>query len=149
MRRLRPVGALVAATGLVAAAGASAQPQDTRLLRVSKSGEGVVATANGRISCGTRCSARLARGARVALTATPAQFFEFERWTGYCIGSAPRCVVLLDQATSIRAVFVRKTARLAVAVSGPGNVVSEPPGISCGSMASDCSGDLPQGVPSR
>jgi hypothetical protein len=146
-RRLRPVGALVASAALVAAAGASAQPQDTRLLRVSKVGEGVIATANGRISCGTRCSARFARGARITLTATPGRFFAFERWTGRCVGTAPKCIVFLDQATSIRAVFARKQARVAVAVSGPGKVLSAPSEISCGSSASDCAGVFPQGVP--
>jgi hypothetical protein len=55
--------------------------------------------------------------------------------------------VLLDQATSTRAVFVRKESRVALAVSGPGNVVSVASGFSCGSDASTCSKVLPQGVP--
>jgi hypothetical protein len=146
LRRLRPVGALLAAAALVAAAGASARSQDTRVLRVSKVGEGVVAGANGRLRCGTHCSAPFAPGARITLTATPARFFAFQRWTGGCIGTAPKCVVFLDRAASIRAVFARKTARVALAVSGPGNVVSEASGPSCGSLASDCTKVLPQGV---
>jgi Divergent InlB B-repeat domain len=145
-RRLRPVGALAAAAALVGAAGASAQPQATKVLRVSKVGDGVVATANGRIRCGTRCSARFARGARITLTATAGRFFSFQRWTGGCVGSAPKCVVFLDRATSIRAVFARKNASVDVAVSGPGNIVAEGQ-LSCGSSGSDCSGVFPQGAP--
>jgi hypothetical protein len=146
-RRLRPVGALVAAAALVAVAGASAQSQDTRVLRVSKEGEGVVRTAKGRINCGTRCSARFTRRARVTLTAAPARYFSFQRWTGGCVGTAPRCVVLLDRATATRAVFARKSARLALAVSGPGNVTSDPAGFSCGTLATDCARVAPEGIP--
>lgn len=146
-RRLRPVGAFVVAAALVAAAGASAQPQAQRVLRVATAGDGVVTTANGGIRCGTRCVARFNRGARVTLTATPSRYFDFERWTGGCVGTAAKCVVVLDQATSVRAVFTRKEATLALAVSGPGDVVSDPAKLSCGAQGTECSGVFPQGIP--
>jgi Divergent InlB B-repeat domain len=146
-RRLRPAGAVVAAAALVMAAGASADSKDRRVLRVGTSGDGVVASADGRIRCGAACSARYERGAVVALRAAPARLSLFERWTEGCVGTLPRCIVALDRGTTVRALFVRKMANLDLAVSGTGTVVSDPRGIVCGSGGTACSAEFPQGVP--
>jgi hypothetical protein len=64
-RRLRPVGALVAAAALSTAAGGS-DVQSQQILRVASVGSGVVTSADGRILCGRRCSARYERGTVVS-----------------------------------------------------------------------------------
>ena len=46
----------------------------------------------------------------------------------------------------MRAAFVRTTARLALAVGGPGTVVSTPEGISCGKDGEICSAEVPAGT---
>jgi hypothetical protein len=145
-RRLRPVGALVAAAALATAAGGS-DAQSRQTLHVASVGSGVVTSADGRILCGRRCSARYERGAVVSLTARPARHFSFDRWLQGCVGSAPRCIVAVDRPTTVRALFTHLTANLDVAVSGQGTVVSDPSGIVCGGGSDACSARFPLGVP--
>jgi hypothetical protein len=146
-RRLRPVAALVASVALVMAAGASATPQERRSLRVGTIGEGMITSADGRIQCGRRCAARFKAGARVTLTARPGRHFSFQRWTGGCVGTVPSCIVVLDRATITRAVFSRNEGFVELAVSGRGTVVSDPPGIVCGSAGAACSAEFSEGLP--
>ena len=149
MRRalpLRHIVATVATVALTAVAGASAQPDAKPSLRVRTVGEGTVNSRDGRIDCGLRCSARYRRGAVVSLSATPERFFAFDHWTGGCVGTAPRCFVVLNRAQVVSAAFSRKTARVTMSVSGPGTVRSAPEGIVCGREDDACSADLPVGT---
>jgi hypothetical protein len=149
MRRslpLRLIVAGVATVALTAVVGASAQPAAKPRLRVSTDANGVVASGDRRIACGSRCSASYRRGAVVSLQATPARFFAFDRWAGGCVGTSPSCFVLVDGSKAVSAAFVRKTARLSLAVSGPGTVVSSPQGISCGKADDKCSAEFPAGT---
>src|SRR5438128_1585194 len=106
-RVLRLCLILVLASALAAAAGASARPAKP-VLRVTVAGEGVVTSSDGRINCGRRCSAAYKPSSVRTLTAAPAPYFEFERWTGACAGLAPRCLVAVERATNVRAAFKRK-----------------------------------------
>ena len=134
---------LLAAAGAAAVLwlipGAAASSGVTRLLSVSIAGSGgVVTTADGRINCGTTCSAAYRRGKVLRLTASASTSFLFIRWDGDCIGTAPICDVALDRATTVSAYFVGQATPLGVSVGGPGRVVSTPAGISCGGGGDMC-----------
>src|SRR4051812_151259 len=134
---------MAAAGVLSTVAGASvAKPA----LRVSTDGNGVIASRDGRIDCGRRCSARYRRGTVISLSATPDSFFAFDHWSGGCVGTASRCFVVVSGAASVKAAFVRKTARLELSVSGPGTITSSPAGIVCGRAGDQCSAELPAGT---
>src|SRR5262245_54269898 len=131
---------------LTAVAGASARPAAKPRLRVSTNGNGSLTSRDGRIFCGRRCSARYPRGAVVSLQATPNRFFAFDHWAGSCVGTSPTCFVVVDASKTVRAAFVRTTARLSLAVGGPGTVRSSPQGISCGEDGEICSAEFPAGT---
>jgi hypothetical protein len=140
---LRLIVATAVIGALASVAGASvARPP----LRVSTDGNGTVASRDGRIDCGLRCSARYRRGAVVSLGATPETFFAFDHWSGGCVGTAPRCFVSLYAARAVKASFVRKTATLSLSVSGPGTVTSDSGGIVCGRGGASCSATFPAGT---
>lgn len=128
---------------------AFAQAPSARTLRVVTSGDGVVRTADRAVRCGADCSARYKRRAVVTLKASPARFFRFKRWSGGCVGTAPKCIIALDRSTTVRAKFARKSATVSVAVGGPGKVVSEPEGLDCGTAATSCTARFRQGTTLR
>jgi hypothetical protein len=131
---------------LTGVAGVSAQPVAKRTLRVGSDGNGAVISADRRLRCGARCSASYERGAVVSLKAMPSRFFAFDRWTGGCVGRAPRCFVVLDRSTAVRATFVRRIADVSLSVGGPGAVVSTPEGLACGKNDNDCSQSFTAGT---
>ncbi|HEY7148846.1 MAG TPA: hypothetical protein VH420_05310 [Gaiellaceae bacterium] len=140
---LRLIVAAAAVGMLTSVAGASvAKPK----LRVVRGDHGVVASRDRRIDCGVRCSARYKRGAVVSLAATPDTFFAFSHWNGACVGTATTCFMSVDGARKVGAVFVRRTTRVVLSVSGPGTVTSDPPGIACGKGGDQCSTELPAGT---
>ena len=140
---LRLIIAALALGALTSAAGASvAKPR----LGVSVDGDGRVASRDGRIDCGRRCSARYRSGAVVSLGATPESFFAFDHWSGGCVGTSSRCFVSVDGAKTVRAAFARRTTKVALTVSGPGTVRSDPPGIVCGKAGEQCSAEFPAGT---
>src|SRR5439155_4633003 len=136
--------ASAAAATLVLTAGAAARPTET--LRVSAVSGGVVTTRDGRIRCGSRCSASYPRGAIRMLTARPSRFYQFVRWERDCIGTAPICVVALDRRTTVRAVFVGQQTPLWVSSGGPGAVVVPAAGIRCGGGGDVCDTTVPHGT---
>jgi hypothetical protein len=146
-RRLRPAGALAASAALVLAAGAAAESQRRPVLRVGSTGEGVVASVDRRIHCGRRCTASFRPGARVTLTATPGRGFSFQRWTRGCVGTVPKCLVVVDRSTTARAAFTRDQVVLELVVSGPGVVTSDSGAIRCGSTSTACAATVPAGIP--
>ena len=113
------------------------------------SGDGVVTTADRKVRCGANCAARYKRGAVVTLTASPGRHFHFRRWSGGCVGTAPKCIVALDRAKTVRASFVRSKGTVRMAVGGPGQVVSEPAGLDCGTTAKSCNATFPAGTTLR
>jgi Divergent InlB B-repeat domain len=140
---LRLIAATAAAGFLATMAGASVSRP---ALHVSTDGNGVIASRDGRIDCGARCSARYRRGAVVSLAAIPDQFFAFSRWGRGCVGTAARCFVSVDGATTVRAFFARRTVRVTLSVSGPGTVTSADLGIVCGKSGAQCDAEAPAGT---
>jgi hypothetical protein len=92
------------------------------------------------IDCGPSCSAGFDAGTVVTLWAIPFAGSIFAGWTGAC-SSADTCVVTMDQARSVTAVFdfpwsptdIKSNFTVLKNGSGSGTVTSGPPGISCGS----------------
>ena len=117
-------------------------------LTVNRSGSGVITTVgpswNGYldvtgINCGTDCSEPYLSGAVVTLAATSANGYYFSGWSGPCTGTGNICTVTMSAAKSVTAAF-KANPVLTVRRSGSGTVVSDMPGINCGS---DCSESYP------
>jgi hypothetical protein len=130
---LSAVAGAVAVTGILtfAAIAPAKAATSQRALSVTIEGSGVVRSSDRRIACGTRCTARYRTGRDVTLTPTALPNFVFTGWTAGCIGAAPTCIVTMDEATAVRALFTRERAQVAVTVGGAGRIFSGVPGISC------------------
>jgi hypothetical protein len=146
MRRVAPGLRYVAVAALVTVAGAGAAPGSPNGLRVSTTGPGTVTSADNRIRCGNDCSAVYRRGKVVALEATPRLNASFERWTGDCVGAAPRCLVAVDRTARVHAVFRGDPVEVSLSVGGPGTVYSEPERLACGASQDRCTADFPSGT---
>jgi endoglucanase len=104
----------------------------------SGSGSGTVTSNTGGINCGGTCSASIASGTSVTLTASAASGSAFAGWGGACSGTGT-CTVAMSQARSVTAAFnTASTFALSVsrAGTGSGTVTSSPSGINCGSTCS-------------
>ncbi len=75
-------------------------------LAVNTSGNGTLASADGRIVCGSVCLAAYDLNARVALSANPAPGFVLGNWSGACSGNAATCIVTMTSAHNVTANFV-------------------------------------------
>lgn len=78
-----------------------------RTLTVTVTGKGTVKSTPSRIACPTKCQAKFASGAVVALRATAAAGWKFSRWTGACTGTKVRCTITLKTSKRAGAVFTR------------------------------------------
>lgn len=77
------------------------------------------------------CTANVAVGSQVSLTATPDGTSDFTGWSGACSGTAA-CSVTLAQASSVTATFKRKQVTLSVTAGGPGSgSLAVPGGAPC------------------
>jgi hypothetical protein len=109
-------------------------------LSVSVTGSGTV-TGSG-INCGvggTDCSATLASGTNVTLTATPGTGQTFTSWGGACSGASRTCSVTMTAARNVTATFSGGSTtqvELSVAVTGRGTVTGG--GITCGNGKTVC-----------
>jgi hypothetical protein len=112
-------------------------------LSVSDSGSGTVTSSPTGVACGSTCSASFVAGTQVTLTASPANGWQFNGWSGACAGSGS-CVVTMNAAESVTATFAIMTYTLTVGVSGNGTVTSSPSGINCGAT---CSASFDFGTP--
>ncbi|HQY47701.1 MAG TPA: FG-GAP-like repeat-containing protein, partial [Usitatibacteraceae bacterium] len=74
------------------------------------SGAGSVSSSPAGIDCGATCQASYLQGTGVTLTATPVAGSRFTGWTGACAGAGP-CVVAMNAAASVTAVFAREVRR--------------------------------------
>jgi hypothetical protein len=127
--------------------GGGSDGETLHTVTVSVDGSGTVASADGRINCGTQCSAAVATGGSLSLTATAAAAFTFQSWHGACAGSAgTTCTISVNQATNVAATFAPTpppSFALSVTVTGNGSVTSNPQGINCPTA---CSANLPSGT---
>ncbi len=98
------------------------------------SGSGTITSQPAGIDCGTLCSSRYDHGTLITLTATPDSSSLFTGWQGGCTGTAATCVINLDAAKTVTALFTLKQYALTVTKTGNGSglIASTPPGINCG-----------------
>jgi hypothetical protein len=105
-------------------------------LTVTKAGAGTVTSDVGGINCGAACSASIAEGTVVTLTASPSAGSAFTGWSGDCAGTGT-CTVTMSAARNVTAAFaLAYTLSIAKAGSGSGTVSSDVGGISCGATCS-------------
>jgi hypothetical protein len=74
-------------------------------LSVSSSNRGTVVSAPSGIDCGKTCSAKVAQGTTVTLTATPPSGAKFTGWSGACSGTALTCNLVIANDTKVLANF--------------------------------------------
>jgi hypothetical protein len=109
-------------------------------LSVSVTGSGTVT--GGGLNCGeggTNCSATLASGTNVTLSAEPGSGQSFQGWGGACSGSSRTCSLTMSAARSVTATFSGGSSAqvaLTVAVTGHGTVTGG--GITCGNGRTAC-----------
>lgn len=146
--RRAPVGLryVAAVTVLLTAAGSNAAVEQARQLHVTPSPAGRVVSADRRIACGRDCSSSYAGGRVVALAAVAAPGASFKGWTGDCVGTAPRCAVVMDRNVRVGALFVRRRVRLTLTVSGSGSIYSEPERLACGAIGGRCTASFGSGT---
>src|SRR5690348_7098817 len=106
----------------------------TYTLTVSRAGtgNGTVASAPAGIVCPALCADSFSGGSVVTLIATPASGSTFAGWGGACTGTGS-CIVTMNSAQSVTAIFNKSSFTLSVsrAGTGSGSVSSSPAGISC------------------
>jgi hypothetical protein len=117
-----------------------APPLRSLTVATSGNGGGTVTSSPSGISCGVDCAESYSDGTVVTLTATPASGSTFTGWSGGGCTGTGTCVVTMDEAATVSAVFTLQNFTLTVTKSGSGAgagiVTSTPGGISCGG---DCS----------
>jgi Divergent InlB B-repeat domain len=104
---------------------------DQARLTLSITGVGRVAGDLPGVDCTTgTCATDWDRGSVVDLTPTAEPGNRFVRWNGACQGGGT-CLVTLDAAQDVTALFAPATFRVRVSVSGRGVVTSFPAGVRC------------------
>jgi uncharacterized repeat protein (TIGR02543 family) len=71
----------------------------------SGSGTGTVTSSTGGINCGSTCSANIASGTTVTLTAAAASGSTFGGWSNGCTGTSATCTVSMTAARTVTATF--------------------------------------------
>ena len=90
-----------------AVAVAAAAPTNPTLSVKTAGGKGVVTSTPGGINCGKICTASVAAGTAVTLTATPEAGFTFVNWSGACTGNAATCTVTVNGSATAQANFTK------------------------------------------
>jgi hypothetical protein len=114
-------------------------------ITVTKVGSGSVS--GGPINCGGTCTAAVAAGTAVTLTANPPSNAVFSGWTGACSGTQTTCSVTVNGALNVTATFTT-VFTLSIGRGGNGSIAGNPNGefgtsINCGSS---CSAKFKQGT---
>ena len=100
-------------------------------LTVTTSGNGLVTSTDGYISCPGTCSHKYLDNTQVTLNETPAGGWAFTGWGGACSGSGSSCQVTMTQNQSVSAAFYQLPVTLTVSVVGSGTVKSTDGFINC------------------
>jgi hypothetical protein len=106
-------------------------------LTVTKIGTGTVT--GGKINCGSSCTTQVAAGTVVTLTANAGGGI-FTGWSGACTGTAPTCVVTVNDEMNVTASFSAQFT-LSIGRAGGGTITGVPGGnagtsINCGGNCS-------------
>ncbi len=113
-------------------------------LSVQASGTGTVTVAPGNTICtpASPCQRELAGGATATLNPAAGEGLVFAGWRGACTAGPDTCSLLINADQSAIAVFAPPTSTLSVNLTGNGDgiVVSNLPGIACGT---ECRQALP------
>jgi len=108
-------------------------------LTVTKTGSGTVKSTDGKINCGTQCTAEYDPNTSVTLEARADPGSAFGGWGGACSGMATTCQLTMNADKSVTASFAAGfTLKVEKRGSGSGTVKSDSPGIDCGT---DCTQD--------
>ena len=107
---------------------ATFNPQATRTLTVSTSGNGTVASNPVGINCGSDCIEDYPDGNMVFLIATPAAGSTFRGWSGSCSGNDTVCSVTMNATRSVNAIFDVATGGPEIQITSPGSGDSWVPG---------------------
>jgi hypothetical protein len=101
---------------------------------VTTTGNGTVTSTPAGILCNPTCMSNFGDGEMLALTAHPGAGAAFTGWGGDCMasGSNPVCMITVDAAKTVSAMFAVGSFQISVAVSGGGTITSNPAGINCG-----------------
>jgi len=127
--------ALVALVLVPSTAQANGGPYNLSVTK-SGTGTGMVKNADGTIHCGTYCSFAFSALTVVTLTATPAAVDSyFAGWTGDCSGTST-CVVTMDAAKSVNAIFTSNPLAVTKSGTGTGRVQNADGTIYCGTYCS-------------
>jgi hypothetical protein len=128
---------------------ATFNPPDKQRLTVSMSpsntGRGTVTSMPEGIDCGNTCAFDFDFNTGVTLTADPDSSSDFVGWSGACSGGGT-CIVTMNQAQNVTALFTEETFQLTVtkAGQGDGTVTSNPAGINCAEGCPFASANFPQ-----
>ncbi len=109
-------------------------------ITVVKAGTGSGTVTGTSINCGGSCTASLALGTAVTLTAKAASSSTFSGWTGDCAGTQSTCTFNVSGENSVTANFVLAAAgggggggasfKIAISKNGKGTVTTNPTGTS-------------------
>lgn len=114
-------------------------------LTLTKTGEGTITSDPAGVNCGETCLVAIDENATLSLTATPANNWRFDSWSGDCTAEEPTITLTMDNAKNCSALFKEGSGTgstpmnpnrfsLTVTKTGVGNVTSDPPGIDCGTI---------------
>ena len=120
------IGAQMAAANLIVPAQAA--------INVTLVGKGTVTGSVGGIKCPGICSASVAPGTSITLTAAPVGSV-FTGWSGDCAGKQATCVLTVNAASAATATF-EQAYMLTVKPSSKGTVTSDSGAINCGRSCS-------------
>ncbi|HZQ82698.1 MAG TPA: hypothetical protein VFB25_12055 [Gaiellaceae bacterium] len=95
-------------------------------LDVALTGAGLVTSDQPGLVCSTACATQWDPGSNPVLSARGTATTRFIRWGGACLGSADRCSLTLNGATSVTALFGPKTIAVRATKAGRGEVVCTP-----------------------
>jgi M6 family metalloprotease-like protein len=76
-------------------------------ITVSKKNKGWVSVSTGQ-SCSKACTFQVGQASTITLSAAGSGKFAFAGWSGACSGTEPTCVVTMDAAKSVAALFVKQ-----------------------------------------